>query len=211
MNTETLRVRWIASLTSNFADRRRIQGGRDVPKIRRAPASLADLLGLVSLCALGCVGCSDDNSQPQLRALAAPELQASSAAVESFYDEEGNLKSSDVVLAGLPLPVGLELLSERRRRHTYEVNREIPPTKVLSYLGPRLFTGHVERSGQGAIYHRARVNGIPENQAVLMDVTVMVRGETTRLEIYELPPPSKQPMPPEEMERHFRENLRNLD
>jgi hypothetical protein len=130
---------------------------------------------------------------------------------DALFDEEGNLRESDVVVAGLRLPRGLEEQDVHgERRHAYVT--EVPITKVLRYFGPRLMTGHVTQRSGGATYENAVPQGV-QGGVVRMDVAIHPRPriEGTRIEIYEWPPVPQNPPSPEELIRRFDEEQRRLD
>jgi hypothetical protein len=117
-----------------------------------------------------------------------------------IYDEEGNLLASEERVAGLVLPVSLEPMIEEERRHVYRTR--VPLTKVLSFFGPRLVTGRVDRSaGGGATYRDALPQGA-SGAYVHVDVAITpIPGPATRVEIVELlPPPTTPPTEQEAMD-----------
>jgi hypothetical protein len=121
-----------------------------------------------------------------------------------MYGEDGALLPSDVSVAGLVLPRGAELVVQTERNHVYRTTA--PLTKVLSYLGPRLVTGAVERSaGGGATY----VDAVPrEARGAQVHIDVAIRPSSmggTRIEITERAPAMANPPPESESLRRLRE------
>ncbi len=148
---------------------------------------------LVALCLAAC-GSGDRDAEgrpsevlPEVAVEAAPER-----VTPSLYDEEGNLRPSDVRVAGLTLPMGLTPNVTEERVHTYL--SDVPIARLLRYFGPRLTTGQVEeRPGGGATY-RAAVPREVTTGAVQMDVTIMpVPGPRALIEISEIPPEPTSP------------------
>lgn len=128
---------------------------------------------------------------------------------DDLYDEEGNLREGDEEIVGLTMPRGL-VPQERpeERKHVYFTN--VPIEKVVSYFGPRLFTGAVDRVGDGAIYRGARPVNVTEN-VVRLDVSVLTVGTRTRVEVVELPPIPENPPSPAELQRRWDEMQKQLD
>jgi hypothetical protein len=169
------------------------------------------LVPLLGLCLVACGPCGSTTHDPGTSAAtgATPEPEPPPPA-EALYDAEGNLLPSDVVVAGLALPRGLE---ERpvhgARRHVYRT--DVPLTKVQAYFGQRLITGQVDRIGDAAIFRRAVPSGV-RGGVVHLDVGIhpIPRGGT-RVEIDELPPPATNPPSADELIRQFEEEQRRLD
>jgi len=169
------------------------------------------LLTKMSLACLACgaLSCSDDPEATTYQALPeAPEPEEEVVVRDPLYGPEGELLPSETVVGGLPIPRGFDLVSQRDRVHTYGT-QQVPPAKVLEYFGQRLFTGSVERMGEGAVYHRAEVIGVENSPR--MDVSIIVRGDETRVEIFEIPPLSGNPPSVEEMLRMMEEQQHLLD
>ncbi len=160
--------------------------------------------------ALLVAGCGDDDATqaPTPSAPAEPPSPPPTFHPEDeLYDAEGNLRESDEVVAGLHLPRGLELDREEERRHIYKTH--VPIAKVVAYFGPRLFTGLVDRIGDGAVYRGATVVGV-EN-APRMDVSILQAGSSVRVEILELPPLPVAPPSPAELQRQWDEMMRRAE
>lgn len=126
---------------------------------------------------------------------------------DELYDAEGNLRESDEVVGGLHLPRGLELDREEERRHIYKTH--VPIQKVVAYFGPRLFTGLVDRIGDGAVYRGATVVGV-ENSPRL-EVSILQAGPSVRVEVVELPPLPATPPSPAELQRQWDEMMRRAE
>ena len=128
---------------------------------------------------------------------------------DDFYDGEGNLREGDEVIVGLTMPRGLDKQDRPDdRRHVYFTS--VPIEKVVGYFGPRLFTGTVDRVGDGAIYRGARPVNVTEN-VVRLDVSVLTAGSRIRVEVVELPPVPANPPSPAELQRRWDEMERRLD
>lgn len=157
---------------------------------------LAALLALPSLL----VGCGGDDDGAPPRRVERPEPIAQGRARprgldrhEHFFDQEGMLLPSDTVVAGLPLPMGFELVSDEERRHVYK-----SPLSVIHaqrYFGPRLMTTDVRRVGSGAVF----VDAAPmdaRGSVVRLDVSIYPRsGGGSRIEIVERLPAGAEPAP----------------
>ncbi len=166
------------------------------------------LAGALSTGALGAPGCGPDEVV-ETPDLAPVEPVEQPSRIESrrdhfLYDEEGNLRESEEVIAGLVMPRGLELSHEEERRHVYSTS--VPRPKLLAYFGPRLFTGSVDRIGEGAIFRAATVQGVRGGQ-VRLDVSILETGPSTRVEVFEIPPLPENPPSPEEIEEQYREMM----
>lgn len=118
---------------------------------------------------------------------------AAKPAADPLYDEQGLLRESDRVVAGLRLPRGLEPRHREERRHVFD--SEVPLKDLLRYFGPRLVTGEVTPLGEGAVYR----NGIPRGVTggvVRLDVAIRPTKRGAQVEILELPPvPADPPTP----------------
>jgi hypothetical protein len=126
-----------------------------------------------------------------------------------IYDAHGALLPSDDFVVGVRLPRGLELFREGDGVHTYRIRA--PIGKVLSYFGPMLITGKVERQGKGAVYRAASVRGAEVNPTKV-DVSILDIGSgLTRVSIAELPPPPAFPPPRQETLQRARRDFQRLD
>ncbi len=126
-----------------------------------------------------------------------------------IYDASGALIPSDDFVVGVRLPRGLELFREGEGLHVYRIRA--PIGKVLSYFGPMLITGKVERQGKGAVYRTASVRGAEVNPTKV-DVSILDIGNgLTRVSITELPPPPAYPPPPQETLQRARRDFQRLD
>ena len=165
---------------------------------------LAPLLG-VSVGA-----CGDDAAAPEEGpAVAAEEGTPETAPPEATFDADGNLLPSDVVVAGLTLPRGLELAYEEERTHVYRTEAAIG--RVQAYFGTRLVTGQVDRVGEGAIFREAVPRGV-RGGVVKMDVSILALGRgRVRVEIVELPPPPQNPPNEVEIRRQLQEDMARWD
>ncbi len=165
----------------------------------------------VVLLALLAVACGGNDDATETTPPPAPEEPPPVAPTfhpeDELYDAEGNLRESDEVVAGLRLPRGLQLDHEEERRHVYQTH--VPIGKVVAYFGPRLFTGLVDRIGDGAVYRGATVVGV-EN-APRMEVSILQTGSSVRVEIVELPPMPATPPSPAELQRQWEEMMRRAE
>lgn len=139
-----------------------------------------------------------------------PQERRSFRPTDDFFDADGHLREGDEVIVGLTMPRGLDKQEERSRdrRHIYFTS--VPIEKVVAYFGPRLFTGTVDRVGDGAIYRGARPVNVTEN-VVRLEVSVLAAGSRTRVEVVELPPMPVNPPSEAELERRWGEIERRLD
>lgn len=124
---------------------------------------------------------------------------------QSIYDEHGELRESDDVVAGLTLPMGLEADEARStdRRHFY--NSNVPHQKMLSYFGPRLNTVEVEHLGDSVVYRNAVPQGV-RGGVVRLDVRIEpTSAHPTSVEVFERPPPPPEGtvVSEEAIRRHF--------
>lgn len=128
---------------------------------------------------------------------------------EPLFGPDGRLLESDVVVAGLKLPRGLEETLEEERRHVYRTSVRLEA--VQQYFGTRLLTGQVDRVGSGAIYRNAEPQGV-RGGVVRMDVSILPLSDgKTRVEIVELPPPPAKTPPEAHVRQQLREHLQRLD
>ena len=109
---------------------------------------------------------------------------------EPLYGDDGLLLESDRVIAGLPMPRGLELRHEGERRHVF--HGELPPADLLRYFGPRLITGEVTQLGEGAVYRNGAPRGA-KGAVVRLDVAVRPTHKGAQVEVFEIPPVPKDP------------------
>lgn len=144
-------------------------------------------LGLVLLVS-GCSETAPPSSEGVGEALPVPPR---SREADPIYDENGVPRESEVRVAGLTLPRGLTEIEELRgdRRHVYA--SVVPREPLLRYFGPRLNTLDIRHSGAQVTYREARPREA-RGGVVLLDVAIRpssARGEETRVEILERPPP----------------------
>ncbi|NLY93446.1 MAG: hypothetical protein GXY23_05405 [Myxococcales bacterium] len=133
-----------------------------------------------------------------------PSAPATPTREDPLYDAEGRLRESDRVIAGLPMPVGLELRYEGDRRHVF--HSKLPIQDLLRYFGPRLITGEVTPLGEGAVYR----NGVPrgvKGGVVRLDVAIRPTPKGAQIEILELPPPPADPPSPAELSRQLEQQM----
>ena len=129
-----------------------------------------------------------DEAAPEAPAAAEPGVTEPEAPEEEIspYDNSGELRESDVVVAGLPMPMGIELQYEQDRKHVYV--SELPIGHLRSYFGRRLVTGQIDESGLGAVYR----NAVPREArggVVALDLSLFPSGrDRTRIEVRELHP-----------------------
>ena len=157
-------------------------------------ATLLGLLFGLSLAACkgdGAVRVSEGLPRAYLEEPAPPE-----AAVDPLYDERGVLRESDEVIAGLTLPLGLELHFKDERRHVY--TSKLPAKDFVRYFGPRLFTGDVMIVGEGAVYRDAAPMGA-RGAVVKLEVAIRELQRGAQIDIREIPPPPLHPKSPAEL------------
>ncbi len=130
-----------------------------------------------------------------------------------IYDEEGVPRASNVRVAGLVLPRGLERAEalSRDRRNVY--TSQIPPQKLLRYFGPRLITMNIEQRGERVIYHEAQARDA-RGALVKLDVTIEpTSSHPSRVEIYERPAEAAHGtvIPEDEIRRHLDSLTKNRE
>lgn len=111
--------------------------------------------------------------------------------VDPIYDDQGIPRESDVVIAGLTMPMGLTEIEGLTvgRRHVY--SSVVPREPLLRYFGPRLTTLDIRHEGQYVTYAEARPRAA-RGGVVPLDVTIRPSSapdEEARVEVYEIPPP----------------------
>ncbi len=126
---------------------------------------------------------------------------APSAGPTALYASDGSLLPSGEVVAGLPLPRGLEPILSQGREHVYR--SKVPLEKLQRYFGPRLLTGQVEPLGGGVVYRGARPRDA-RGGVVRLDVKLVPGAAGTRVEIVELPPEPEHPPSVEELRARAR-------
>ena len=121
-------------------------------------------------------------------------------APESDFDEDGKLRASDRQLAGLTLPRGLGEPQSGSNRHIFRTS--VAPEKLVEYFGPRLFTGNVDRHGEGgASFLNARPIESPRER-MRVDVNILAATpRETHVIIRVIPPPPPRPATTEEIQR----------
>jgi hypothetical protein len=156
---------------------------------------------VLSMLVLGCGTAAIDVEGETPEPLAPPPTRA-----EVVRDEpppvrgtDGELLESDVRVAGLVLPRGLDEVSHIGGTWVYRSSQPMP--LVLRYFGTRLLTGNVERGvGGRATYRDAVPSGVDARAAIHLDVTISTSsGAATRVEITEIPPVPETPPTLEEI------------
>ncbi len=105
------------------------------------------------------------------------------------------------MIAGLPLPRGLEPILNEGREHVYRT--KVPLEKLQRYFGPRLLTGRVEPLGGGVVYRGARPRDA-RGGVVPLDVKLVPGAAGTRVEIIEVPPEPQRPPSLEQLQAKAR-------
>jgi hypothetical protein len=153
-------------------------------------------------CALLAVLSSCGEPEPLVSAGYPPEDRAGEGAPapehDELYDAQGMLRESDEVIAGLPMPRGLELHFREDRRHVFHAR--VPARDLLRYFGPRVITGEVTELGEGAVYR----NGVPrgvKGGVVRLDVAIRPTNRGAQVEIFEIPPMPESPPSAGELSR----------
>jgi len=156
----------------------------------------------VALLVLGGVGCGDDAPAPEptrTNEVERYQKAVGSARPPELYGPDGELLPSDLVIAGLKLPRGLELVFEDGREHTYQTT--VPLAKVQRYFGLRLITGDVRRMGDTAVFREAEPKNVVGG-TVKFDVTIIPDGRNrVRVKVVELPGTPQNPRPEAEIRR----------
>jgi len=169
-----------------------------------SPLALLPLLWLLGTSCSGGRSAEDENG-PAVPAPSPSQTRESQA--PALYDDEGNLLESDVVVAGLRLPRGLDLARAEDRIHVY--TSRVPTDKVARYFGVRLLTGQVVRIGQGAVFKAADVRGV-RGGSVKLEVSVLSGSAApTRVQIIELPPPPVHPLSDSEVRALLKQGRAN--
>ncbi len=165
---------------------------------------------LIAIASLGLAACGDDDGErPPAPVVQEVQPPAPEDDPESLYDREGNLLESDVVVAGLTLPRGLDAAGEMDRFHAYRSS--VPIGKLQAYFGPRLITGQVDQHGSGAVYREA-VPREARGGIVKMDVAIIPMSQVaTRIEIREIPPVPENPPSEADVVQHWNEEQPQLD
>ncbi len=169
--------------------------GRIAVELMYARGMRGALIGWV-LVSLGTAGCGETapSTDGVGEALPAPEPRARE--VDPIYDENGIPRESDVVVAGLTLPRGLEELEALREDRTHVYASVVPREPLLRYFGPRLNTLDIRHVGASVSYIGARPRDA-RGGVVLLDVHIRpsaASGEETRVEVHEQPPPMPEGM-----------------
>lgn len=162
------------------------------------------LLGFALLS--GCSGgrSAEDEHGPALPPPSGPQQRAAQA--PPLYDAEGNLLESDVVVAGLRLPRGLDVARSEERVHVY--TSRVPTDKMARYFGVRLLTGQVVRVGPGAVFKAADVRGV-RGGSVKLEVSVLSGSAApTRVQIIELPTAPQRPLSDSEVRALLKQSAR---
>ena len=175
---------------------------------------MSELRSLLLASSLLVLSCRSEPSETSQEPAAPDPVTTKDAPAEPqkivyIYDADGALIASDDFIAGVRLPRGLELFREDEGVHVYRIRA--PIRKVLSYFGPMLITGKVERQGKGAVYRTASVRGA-EVSPTKVDVSILDIGNgLTRVSITELPPPPAYPPPQAETLQRARRDFKMLD
>ncbi len=158
---------------------------------------------------IGCGTAAIDVEGETPETLAPPPTRADVVPDEPppILGEDGELLESDVRVAGLVLPRGMEEVSHIGDVHVYRSAQPMP--RVLRYFGTRLVTGNVERGvGGRATYRDAVPSGVDGRTAIHMDVTISTSsGAATRVEITEIPPVPETPPTLEEINARIEAHL----
>lgn len=176
------------------------------PLRRGATVSHVGLAAVLALAACGSEPAGEAVFEPPATPAAAPEPGPERV---SIYDAQGELRESDVVVAGLRLPRGLDEKLSTERRHVFETS--VPIEKVQRYFGPRLRTPVVTPNGQGVTYRDAAPRDATGG-VVRLDVSIVPAGVgRVQVDVYELPPPPPRPLTEAEVraivEREERERM----
>jgi hypothetical protein len=153
------------------------------------PGARTELIAVLASAVLvfaACGGDADESPMPRpVREASTPRSATVMPRIAPVRDARGRLLPSDVQVAGLTLPRGLEAVREEGGEHVYRSEESIDA--LLAYFGPRLFTARVEAVGTGAIYRHARPTEVPD-APVFLDVSVLpASGNGSRVHVYELP------------------------
>lgn len=168
------------------------------------------VLVVLSLAACGSEKVDAVATEPVAEAPVEPPAEAPAA--PSIYDENGLLKSSEDLVAGLPLPMGTTLEASEERWHNYASPASVP--ELRAFFAQQLDTGSVKEVGPAVIYERA-IPRAARGAAVRLTVSLFPAGRNrSRIEVREIPMPSKNPektLSQEEVMRIVQERQRLLD
>jgi len=161
---------------------------------------------------VGCSGEPPASGDGVGEVVVAPE-RARRQVPETLYGPEGIPRESDVVIAGLTLPLGLTEVESLReeRRHAY--TSEVPVTPLLRYFGPRLTTVDITQESGRTVYR----NSVPrEVRGGIVHLDVTIRSSSAyaaRVEIFERTPPLPEGtvISPEAIRRELEEQMRNRE
>lgn len=152
---------------------------------------VACLSALSFALAAGVLACSEEAPPPSTEGVGAPLPPPPPREIwqDPIYGPDGVPRESDVRVAGLVLPLGLEEIEDLRRERRHVYGSQVPQQKMLRYFGPRLNTVQIDRTGDQVIYRNAIPRGVTHG-AVKLDVTIQpTSSHRTQVEIYERPPP----------------------
>ena len=148
--------------------------------------------------------------EPEVLAEAPPEPEAEPETREPpVFDPQGRLLPSDDYAIGVRLPRGATLSLDQPPLRVYRIRA--PIDRVLTFFGPQLITGSVERQGRGAIYRKASVRGAEISPTKVTVSILEVGNGYTRIAITEVRPPPEHPPSVDETFRRAREEFRRLD
>lgn len=159
--------------------------------------------------------CTSRTESPTPQGGAAPAAEREAAEEQESkrplraFDVEGRLIPSDEYIAGIRLPRGVELFRADEVTHVYRIRA--PIDKVLSYIGPMMITGNVERRGKGAVYKRASVRGAEVNPTKVDVAITEVGSNLVRIAVTELPPPPAHAPSADHTKAAARNTWRTLD
>lgn len=166
----------------------------------------------IALVALSVIGCAS-KPEPKERSSQRDSEDTKNAAPSvtrtlGIYDLGGNLRESDERIAGLVLPMGLELVRKTDRKQVFRST--VPVKRLFKYFGPRLFTGNVERVKRGAIYHNAQVQGV-HFSSIKLNVSILeVSKGKVRVAVEEIPPPPENVASKTDTRAELQEHLKTL-
>lgn len=141
---------------------------------------------LVVACGLGCS--EPPPSERGIGRYVPPPAPVRRSVAASLYDEEGIPRESDVVVAGLRMPLGLEEEVGLRTERRHVFRSSVPPQKLLRYFGPRLTTMDIRHEREVVTYRAATPRELRSGH-VPLDVTIRPSSAyAARVEVVERPP-----------------------
>ncbi|MDH5673370.1 MAG: hypothetical protein OEZ06_14545 [Myxococcales bacterium] len=154
-------------------------------------------------------------SERQRALLDAPrreEALKEKVAAQKLFDAQGKLLPSGETVAELPIPRGMLLIKSGKYEWVYQSER-VGIEALTDYLGPRLFTGNVDRRSDGSTtYVAARIKEKPKAPPVTVRAARLSGARhASRLHIRQAAPVEKPALSREQAEELLRERRAYAD